>query len=123
MTGTVNANLEAIVQLSIRGEDSAETAVDCVIDTGFSGFLTLPPAIIESLGLPWIASEEGVLADGSVILFDVYRATVMWEARERAVEIQGAETSALLGMAMLENHDVSMRVRPGGQVRIQLDLF
>jgi hypothetical protein len=70
--------------------------------------------------LPWIASEEGVLADVSVILFDVYRATVMWEARERAVEIQGAETSALLGMAMLENHDVSMRVRPGGQVRIQL---
>ena len=121
MIGTVNANLEAVIQLIIRGPRGGETFIDCVIDTGFSGFLTLPPTIIHSLELPWIASEEGILADGSVIPFDVHRATVQWETQEREVEIQRANAAPLVGMALLENHAVSIHVRPVGEVRIELD--
>jgi predicted aspartyl protease len=43
ITGRVNANLEATVRLSLRSRQGAEKVVEAVIDTGFSGFLTLPP--------------------------------------------------------------------------------
>ena len=35
MIGTVNANLEAVIQLIVRGPRGSETFIDCVIDTGF----------------------------------------------------------------------------------------
>jgi clan AA aspartic protease len=119
MIGVVNANLEAVVELSVLSSTGADATIDCVIDTGFSGFLTLPRAIIQSLGLPWIAREEGVLADGSVIPFDVYRAVLTWEGQARTIEVQCAEAAPLLGMAMLENHAISISVRVGGEVVIR----
>ena len=48
--------------------------VDTVIDTGFSGFLSLPSAIIVALNLPWSASDIATLGDGSETLFDLYTA-------------------------------------------------
>ena len=40
--GFVNANLEAIVPLSLRGPEGQTREVSAVIDTGYSGALTLP---------------------------------------------------------------------------------
>ena len=51
ITGSVNANYEAIIHLSVRGPGGQEREVDAVIDTGFNGFLTLPPALVTALDL------------------------------------------------------------------------
>src|SRR5436309_522080 len=72
MTGTVNADLEALLRLTIRDAAGQPNDVEAVIDTGFNGFLTLPPALIAALGLPWPCRQQGQLADGSVQAFDVY---------------------------------------------------
>ena len=40
--GTVNARLEAVVRLRVRGLGGAELDVDAVVDTGFTSSLTLP---------------------------------------------------------------------------------
>ena len=42
--GLVNANKEAVVSLTIRGPEGRSPDVNAVIDTGYSGFLTLPAA-------------------------------------------------------------------------------
>jgi predicted aspartyl protease len=55
--------------------------VDAVIDTGFTGFLSLPTAIISTLNLPWAASDIVTLSDGSETLFDLYIATVILEQK------------------------------------------
>ena len=44
--GFVNANREAIVPLSLRGPEGQTREVNAVIDTGYSGALTLPPALV-----------------------------------------------------------------------------
>jgi hypothetical protein len=49
--GTVNARLEAVVRLRVRGPGGAELDVDAVIDTGFTASLTLPAAAVAALGL------------------------------------------------------------------------
>jgi predicted aspartyl protease len=64
--------------------------VDAVIDTGFTGFLSLPTAIISTLNLPWAASDIVTVGDGSETLFDLYIATVILEqkywSKSRALE-------------------------------------
>jgi predicted aspartyl protease len=39
--------------------------VEALIDTGFSGLLSLPSSMIKLLGLPWIFSDSVRLGDGS----------------------------------------------------------
>jgi predicted aspartyl protease len=45
MTGIVNVDLEAVLRLSVRDAAGHSHDVEAVIDTGFNGFLTLPPAL------------------------------------------------------------------------------
>ena len=84
--GVVNANLEAVVTLTLRGESGQEREIEAVIDTGFNGFLTLPTALVAQLGIPFAYMGRAILADGSEAAFDVYDATVLWNGRPRYVE-------------------------------------
>jgi clan AA aspartic protease len=90
--------------------------VEAVIDTGFNGFLTLPPALIATLGLPWLCRQQGQLADGSFHVFDVYVATVDWDGQQRSVEVESADADPLLGMALMEDFELRIEVRSGGAV-------
>lgn len=116
--GMVNANIEAIVRLVIAGPNSQDQPVDAVIDTGFSGSLTLPPAIIAALQLAWLGREEGTLADGSVDLFDVYLASVLWDGHARVIEIEAVNAQPLLGMDLLRRHSLHIEVVNGGAISI-----
>jgi clan AA aspartic protease len=92
--------------------------VEAIIDTGFNGFLTLSPALIAVLGLPWLCREQGELADGSVLTFDVYVATVDWNGQSKSVEVEAADAQPLLGMALMRGFELRIQVVPGGSVTI-----
>ena len=66
ISGFMNTSLEAIIRLVVYGMDGQEREVEAVIDTGFTGFLTLPSTLIASLGLAWRGREQGVLGDGNI---------------------------------------------------------
>src|SRR5206468_11972725 len=100
------------------GRDGRRQPIQAIIDTGFSGFLTLPPALVASLGLTWLGREPGVLADGREELFDVYRATILWDDQPRTLEVEAADTMPLLGMGLLHGNEVNMCVVAGGEVTI-----
>ena len=48
--GAVNANLEAVVTLSIQETPGQTWEVEAVVDTGFNGYLTLPLMLMEDDG-------------------------------------------------------------------------
>ena len=50
--GVVNAHSEATIRLPVRDAVGHEHEIEAVLDTGFNGSLTLPPALIAALGLP-----------------------------------------------------------------------
>ena len=62
--GVVNANLEAVVTIPLQGPSGQTQEVDAVIDTGFNGYLALPPTLVADLGLPVVGEADAVLADG-----------------------------------------------------------
>jgi predicted aspartyl protease len=87
IVGHVNARREAMIQLAVLGERTQRQGVKAIIDTGYTGFLTLPSAIITTLELTWFMQEEGFLGDGSLCMFNVFEASVIWDGQVRPIEI------------------------------------
>ena len=118
MAGVVNADREATLRLVVVGPSEKQQEIEAIIDTGFTGFLTLPAALVAALGLSWLCRQPGLLADGSVDLFDVYAATVLWDGRSRTVEVEAVDTEPLLGMSLLDHHSLLIEVVMGGAVTV-----
>ena len=118
--GFVNANLEAVVTLPLRGPAGQEREIDAVIDTGFNGFLTLPPMLVADLGLSIVGEGEAVLADGGEVSFNVYGVTVLWGGLPRYVETGAVGNESLVGMSMLNGHNLNIDVESEGRVLIQV---
>ncbi len=121
VTGRVNARgetLQSFVELSVQGSTTTVARVQAIVDTGFTEYLTLPSYAIEALGLTKITDETMTLANGDPIAFEVYSAEVDWDGRNRRVEVHQKDGDPLIGMAMLRNHDLQIRVIPNGPVAI-----
>jgi clan AA aspartic protease len=117
--GVVNLRREATLPLVVGNTNKQQKVIDTVIDTGFSGFLSLPTSIITSLDLPWSASDIVTLGDGSETLFDLYTANVIWDGQYREIYIAESETEPLLGMALLYGYRLQVDNVEGGIVKIE----
>ena len=115
--GVVQAR-EGRIRLKVQGPRRQEQEIDAVIDTGYTASLSLPPALVASLGLRWKSFGRGILADGSECLFDVYVGKVLWDGHERRLLVDEADTDPLVGMALLSGYELKVQVRPRGKVTI-----
>lgn len=75
--GVISAHREATIRLPVRDADGQEQEIESILDTGFTGSLTLPPTVITALGLPWRTRGLAVLANGTVDQVDIYAAAVI----------------------------------------------
>jgi clan AA aspartic protease len=116
--GNVNMKREAVVQLAVFGENKQPQGIKAIIDTGYTGFLTLPSIIITTLGLTWYMQQEGILGDGSLCMFNVYEASVIWDGQTRTIEINESEADPLVGMGLLEGYELKIQAVAGGLVTI-----
>jgi clan AA aspartic protease len=110
---------EPRIRLTIRGLRGRQQEIEAVVDTGYTGWLTLPPHVIGALNLPWRSFGCGTLADGSVSLFDVYQAKVVWDGRVRSVFVDEFAATPLVGMALLKGREFRMQARARGRVTIK----
>lgn len=117
--GVVNLRLEAKISLVVGNANKQQQVIDTVIDTGFTGFLSVPSATIIALNLPWNASDIITLGDGSETLFDLYLANVIWDGEYREIYIAEAETEPLLGTALLYGYRLQVDNIEGGSVSIE----
>jgi clan AA aspartic protease len=110
---------EARIQLEMRGRRGSKREIDAVIDTGYTGWLSLPPALVAALGLRWKAYGRGTLADGSECLFDVYFAKVIWDGRARIIRVNELNANPLVGMSLMKGYQLTMQIRERGKVTIK----
>ena len=118
MVGKVNARLEAMLKIRVRGWGRARRTVHAIIDSGYTGTLTLPPRIVKALGLKRVAQSDAKLADGRLVSFDVYAALVEWDGKLLPLLIDQSPAEPLIGMSLLAGHDLKIRVKPRGPVSI-----
>jgi clan AA aspartic protease len=90
--GVVSRNREATISLVIVNESRQTKLITAVIDTGYTGFLSLPSEIITELNLSWTGINRGTLGDGSEVTFEVYAVKVIWDGEYRDIPINEAET-------------------------------
>lgn len=119
IVGVVDTYHQALIRLIVQGLGGQELEIEVIIDTGFSGSLSLPPSLIAILGLPFRRRGRAVLADGKEIIFDIYEATVLWDGRLRRMAVDEAETDPLLGMGLLYGYELTIEVVSGGSVIIK----
>lgn len=116
--GVVNARLEAILPLRVRGPAGDELEVAAVIDTGYTGSLALPAGVAASLGLARRSGGRAILADGSVRRFDTFAAEVLWGGAWVGVVASAVGDEALLGMSLLTGRGLWVEAVPGGAVEV-----
>jgi predicted aspartyl protease len=61
MRGVVSLNCEAMIRFAIGNKNSQLQTIDAVIDTGYTGFLSVPSEIIVALSLPWTGIDRARL--------------------------------------------------------------
>ncbi|PSF35014.1 clan AA aspartic protease [Aphanothece hegewaldii CCALA 016] len=118
MQGRVNQSCEATLLIAVRN-NTITLPVDAVIDTGFSGFLTLPSDMISTLGLIWQGRDVGTLGNGTFCIFEVYMGFVIWDGQYREIYINESETVPLIGMQLLRGYDLRIQAIEGGIVTIE----
>ena len=118
ISGAVNDFLEAIIAVRIRDSQGRSQVINAIVDTGFSGSLTLPPEAIAKLGLPWRSRGSAMLADGSFDQFDNHNAIVIWDGQAREVLVEAVAVEPLVGMGLILGYQLLIEGREGGTVSL-----
>lgn len=121
MIGVVRSN-EARIRLTVKGRGGSEQEIEAVVDTGYSGSLTLPIALIAELDLRWLSVDRATLADGSTCFFQVHEGKVVWDGKLRRIAVDAADADPLIGMWLLRGHELKVDVRYRGKVTIKRKL-
>lgn len=119
MNGTVSPDGEPRLGMKVYGPTGTEVHVEAVVDTGFTGYLTLSPADITSLALIFHGRAQAMLADGTVVTLRKYEARVDWHGQRRDVLVLAADGGPLLGTALVHGSRLTIEMIDGGDVMIQ----
>ena len=112
------AGLQAWVTIEVAGSDEVFRPTDVIVDTGFTGWLTLPGTVIEQMRLELYGRRPAILANGETEILDLYFALVQWHGQVRPVMVHQAGGKPLMGMALLSGSRLLVDVSQGGEVTI-----
>jgi clan AA aspartic protease len=118
IAGIVNGDFEPIIPLSICGLDGKVHIQNAIVDTGFNGWLSLPPDLIAQLNLKWKRRGRAILGDGSECVFNVYEAVLVWDGNFLTIPIDEADSEPLVGMSLMEGYQLMVQVFEGGHVEL-----
>ena len=118
IVGQVNARNEAVIPVKAYDVSGQLVELKATVDTGFSGYLTLPAITIAQLQLVYDRTETYTLGDNNDVDFDLYRATLSWDGHDRSVFVLATESEPLIGMSCLRGYGLFIDVVDGGVVHI-----
>ncbi len=118
MTGIVNADFESIISISLCRSDGKIYTQDAIVDTGFNGWLSLPPDLIAQLNLKWKRRGRAILGDGSECIFSVYEVVLVWDGVILTIPVDEADSELLVGMSLMEGYQLMVQVFEGGHVEL-----
>lgn len=113
------SNLEALVSVNFRLPPDSDLQIGCVVDTGFAGALTLPPAAVAGMGLPYLTEITANLANNTDVRTDVHLARIVWDSAECEVAVLALGERPLLGTELLRGRRFAADFEEDGPVVIE----
>ncbi len=114
----IGGALYPVCVVHLFGDNGVPARLETVIDTGFSGLMTLPDTTVEQMSLKKIGQARTYLADGIEREYDLYKVDVDWFGESRSIEVLCMGRFPLLGMAMMDGLDLRVRVEDGGAIAL-----
>lgn len=113
-----NEGLFAVLTINVLDQDSQPHRIYSVIDTGFTGDITMSPQVIQRIAPEYEGRTEVELADGSIAHTDAYIGSILWHGESREVRIFEAEGAPLIGMGLLRGSALNIQAVAGGTVGV-----
>lgn len=111
ISAQITLDNEALVYLKLIGNTGIQADIPFIIDTGFSGFLSLPQSWMDALGYPVNGSDRVTLADGSHIEVNLHDGKVVWDGQTKDVLIHCLGGDALIGMSIMSEYLLHLPIR------------
>ena len=99
--------------------DDTDIVIDCVVDTGFNDYLTLPSQVVAVMNLPLYTTTLARLADGSQQSIPIHAAKIRWDNREQLVPVLATGIKPLLGTALLQGFCLIVEFIDDGMVKVE----
>lgn len=90
MISGIVRDFDPIIPLSVCDSDGKVYTQDAIVDTGFDGWLSLPPDLIAQLNLRWKRRGRAILGDGSECVFNIYEVIVVWDGDPLTIPVDEA---------------------------------
>ena len=118
--GAVNAQLETLVEITVRGAGGrSDQTIRAIIDTGFDRYLSLPPQTVAELDLPYAGKEPFDAFGGVTVVLNIHHAIVDFGGVEQGISCIAADNPPLIGMALLRGYELCLKVADGGTVTLR----
>ena len=117
--GKVSGDLQALVIVDIMGGEGRPQSLEAILDTGFTGYLTLPTESIQQLGLRSVGQRIFELANGDLFEFEAYLAAVSWHGSLTDALVLKSDSIPLIGMTLLWGSRVTVDALTDGEVTIE----
>ena len=113
ITGRVE-NRQALIPITYRLPGQPDLIIEHVVDTGFTGQLTLPASAVAAMGLPFDHSEDITLANDSSEQVSFHLATIMWEGQEFVADVIATGIRPLFGTALMDRKELVIQFDNSG---------
>ena len=114
-----NGRLFLVHPVHVEGPTGISNVYDAIVDTGFTGQLTLPATHCTVLGLEYDRKTYTMFGNASIEDIDVYRANVFWDGSWQTVSVLATGTEVLIGMNMLRGSSVCFDAVDMGAIEIE----
>jgi len=111
-------NLHPMIALPFQLPDGADRNVEFVIDTGFTGFLTLPEQDVTVLRLPFTYFTRAYLADQSEVRMSVHEGMILCNGTGLHVNVLATGERLLLGTGLLKGHELVVQFTDSGRLQL-----
>ncbi len=103
MTGHVDLSGRALITIVLHSDKAQSLQeIDAWIDTGFTGDLVVPRAMLDAVGIEPCGSVDAILADGSQVELPTFACSVDWFGVRRELEVVSNDGEfPLLGVGLL----------------------
>ncbi|MDE2785759.1 MAG: clan AA aspartic protease [Chloroflexota bacterium] len=111
--------LEARIPVDIVGITRIFRTLEVVVDTGYTGWMSLPEPIINDVGLDYAGIRPATLANGQTVATSAYSARLLWHGQPVDIVVQALNSKPMIGTTLLANCRLTIDWWDGGDVIIE----